>query len=40
MYTEKQNIVSDKYIRLTENVWPRQLIESDAIITIGNDYVK
>ncbi|HHQ4724712.1 TPA: hypothetical protein ACSP5O_002408 [Aeromonas veronii] len=29
-----------KYIRITEDVWPRQLVDSDAIITIGNDYIK
>ncbi|WP_434138042.1 hypothetical protein [Photobacterium leiognathi] len=29
-----------KYIRLTENIWPIQLIKSDSIITIGNQYVK
>lgn len=29
-----------KYIRITENVWPRQLVDSDAIITIGNKYIK
>lgn len=29
-----------KYIRLTEDIWPVQLIKSDSIITIGNQYVK
>lgn len=29
-----------KYIRITESVWPRQLVDSDAIITIGNNYIK
>jgi hypothetical protein len=29
-----------KYIRLTEDIWPIQLIKSDSIITIGNQYVK
>lgn len=31
---------STQYIRITESVWPRQLVESDAIITIGNKYIK
>ncbi|MFM5411789.1 hypothetical protein ACET9F_14965 [Aeromonas veronii] len=31
---------STQYIRITESVWPRQLIESDAIITIGNKHIK
>lgn len=29
-----------KYIRITESVWPRQLVDSDAIIAIGNEYIK
>ncbi|MEY0234616.1 hypothetical protein [Providencia manganoxydans] len=30
----------EKYIRLTENIWNKQLISSECIITIGNDYIK
>ncbi|OOF01215.1 hypothetical protein BZG78_02395 [Salinivibrio sp. MA351] len=29
-----------KYIRITESMWPAQLVESDAIVTIGNNYIK
>lgn len=29
-----------KYLRLTENTWPLQLVKSDAIVTIGNKYIE
>lgn len=30
----------EKYIRLVENIWVKQLISSDAIITIGNEFTE
>lgn len=42
-YLHRDNSVRDvypnKYLRFTEGFWPLQLIKSDAIVTIGNDYI-
>ncbi|MGY0156506.1 hypothetical protein ACVQK1_06900 [Edwardsiella tarda] len=42
---KKGNTIEDinllnKSVRLTENIWPIQLVNSDAIISIGNCYIK
>ncbi|HGV9228606.1 hypothetical protein [Citrobacter amalonaticus] len=39
-YPSKVIDSANKYVRITENVWPNQLVKSDAIITIGNEYIK
>lgn len=39
-HPEQQPQSPCQYLRLTENIWPNQLISSDAIITIGNNYIK